>query len=59
MKKVKSLSCSTRLGLRNGMKIYVSEMCAVRLVSVSTVTYINDNNCGEWVESMGVAGGHG
>ena len=40
MKKVKRLSCSTRLGLRNGMKIYVSEMCAVRLVSASTVTYI-------------------
>ena len=40
MKKVKSLSCPSRLGLRNGMKIYVSEMCAVRLVSASTVTYI-------------------
>ena len=38
-KKVKSLSCLTRLGPRNGMKIYISEMCAVRLVSASTVTF--------------------
>ena len=45
MKKVKSLSCSTRLGLRNGMKIYVSEMCSVRLVSASTVTYSNRQMC--------------
>ena len=40
MKKVKGLSCSARLGQRNGMKIYISEMCAVRLVSASTVTII-------------------
>ena len=40
MKKVKSLSCSSRRGLRNGMKIYVSEMYAVRLVSASSYGHI-------------------
>ena len=39
MKKVKSLSCSARLGLRNGMKIYILEVCAVRLVFANTVAY--------------------